>query len=349
MTSAIQLDPIAFDDIPGWAADDLAPAWAAFRISAERLLAIGEVAPPLTRAFLARVAAHPGDARTVFETGFVPHTVRATGTMGLLTGYFEPEYRGSRRRHGPFVVPLYARPPDLVNVVDEADRAAASGGYSHMRATPEGLVPYQTRREIETGALAHRGLEIAWLANPVDAFILQVQGSGQILLEDGSRLRLAYDGKNGHPYTSVGRVLIERGELSADVLTLDVMADWLRADPVRGRAAMWQNESFVFFREMAAGEPGPVGAKGIRLTPNRSLAVDPSLHTLGLPIFVEAPTLNVDGGPFRRLMIAQDVGSAIRGPERGDIYFGSGPEAGRLAGRTKHPGRFIVLLPRAAP
>ncbi|MFZ4808967.1 MAG: murein transglycosylase A [Hyphomicrobiaceae bacterium] len=349
MTSAIRLDPIAFDNVPGWVADDLAPALAAFRVSAERLLAIGDVAPPLTREFLAKAASDPGEARSFFESSFVAHTVRPSGADGLLTGYFEPEYRGSRRRQGPFVVPVYARPPDLVNLVDEADRAAANGGFSHMRATPEGLVPYQTRREIENGALAHRGLEIAWLADPVDAFILHVQGSGQIVLEDGTVLRLAYDGKNGHPYTSVGRVLIERGDLPADELTLDVMTSWLRADPARGRAAMWHNESFVFFRELPADEPGPVGAKGIRLTPDRSLAVDPSFHRLGLPIFVDAPTLDVGGRPFRRLMIAQDVGSAIRGPERGDIYFGAGPEAGRLAGQTKHPGRFFVLLPRVTP
>jgi membrane-bound lytic murein transglycosylase A len=207
-------------------------------------------------------------------------------------------------------------------------------------------VPYPTRRDIEQGALAGQGLELVWLADPVDAFVLHVQGSGTVVVEGGGSIRLTYDGKNGHPYTSIGRVLIDRGDMPAEGLTLDRLIDWLRADPARARELMWQNASFVFFRELTDGEAGPLGADRTPLTPGRSLAVDASHHVLGLPIFVDAPSLLLDGRPMQRLMIAQDVGSAIRGPERGDIYVGSGDGAGRRAGAIKHPARFFVLRPR---
>jgi len=291
----------------------------------------------------------PGQvARAFFETHFEACRVVHDASAGLVTGYFEPELAGSRTRHGPYHVPVYRRPADLVNVVDEAERALASAasGYSHLRSTPEGLVPYFTRREIESGQLARQGLEICWLADAVEAFILHVQGSGRVRLDDGSVVRLAYAGKNGHPYTSVGRILIDRGILPADGLTLDTMAAWLREDGDRGRAMMQNNASFVFFRELKDGEPGPCGVDGIPLTAGRSLAVDPSYHPIGRPVFVAAPDLIVDGRKFRRLMVAQDVGSAIRGPERGDIFFGGGDKARALAGSTKHAANFFVLRPR---
>jgi membrane-bound lytic murein transglycosylase A len=174
---------------------------------------------------------------------------------------------------------------------------------------------------------------------------MQVQGSGRVRLADGGTLRLGYAGKNGHSYTSIGKRLAERKEDRPERLTMDGIKDWLRADPARGRALMHENKSYVFF--VAFDGDGPVGAESTVLTPLRSLAVDTAYHRLGTPVFVTAPKLkDVDGSPFRRLMIAQDVGSAIRGPERGDIYFGSGDEAGAIAGRTKHAAKFHVLLPK---
>jgi membrane-bound lytic murein transglycosylase A len=335
--SNVKLTPVPFDAVPGWAEDDVSTALPAYLTSA------ASRALPLPR---------PGQsARSFFETCFEACRVVHDGPAGLVTGYFEPELAGSRTAHGPFQVPVYRRPPDLVNVVDEADRAKASAtsAYSHLRTTAQGLVPYWTREQIERGQLAGQGLEICWLADPVEAFILHVQGSGRIRLDDGAVIRLSYAGKNGHPYTSVGRIMIDRGILPADGLTLDTMAAWLRQDRDRGRAMMWNNTSYVFFRKLSNGEPGPCGVDGIPLTAGRSLAVDPSYHSIGTPMFVSAPTLGVGSREFRRLMIAQDVGSAIRGPERGDIFFGGGDEARALAGSTKHVAQFFVLRPRGTP
>jgi membrane-bound lytic murein transglycosylase A len=332
--SSVTLDPVPFAAVPGWADDDVCDALPAYLNSAA-----GRGLPVL-------VPRQP--ARAFFETLFEACRVLHGAPAGLVTGYFEPELAGSRKRHGPYHVPVYRRPANLVNVVDEAERARASAAsaYSHLRSTPEGLVPYYTRRDIESGQLAGQGLEICWLADAVEAFILHVQGSGRIRLDDGSVVRLAYAGKNGHPYTSVGRILIDRGIMPADGLTLDTMAAWLRRDGDRGRAMMQNNASFVFFRELKDDEPGPCGVDGIPLTAGRSLAVDPSFHPIGGPVFVVAPNLRVEGREFRRLMVAQDVGSAIRGPERGDIFFGGGDDARALAGSTKHAANFFVLRPR---
>jgi membrane-bound lytic murein transglycosylase A len=267
-----------------------------------------------------------------------------------LTGYYEPLLEGSRTPSGAFDIPIYRRPPDLVNLVAESERGALAHALTHARKTSTGTEPYAVRSEIETGALQGQGLELLWLKDPVDAFFMHIQGSGRIRFPDGRMIRITYDGKNGHPYTSIGRFLIDAGVLSAEKMSLDALKDWLKADADRGRKAMWQNASFVFFREIEEdGADSPLGVLEIPLSTGRSLAVDTNFHTIGTPIYVSSPSLtHAPGQPagFRRLMIAQDVGSAIRGPERGDIYFGSGDEAGKLAGITKHPGTFFALLPR---
>ncbi len=244
-------------------------------------------------------------------------------------------------------------------MVLESERGAVGDAYTHMRQTGAGLEPYATRSEIEQGALAGRGLEFLWLEDPVDTFFMHIQGSGRIRLPDGSLIRISYDGKNGHPYTSIGRYLIDSGHFAADQMSLEALRSWLKRNPELGREAMWQNKSFVFFRELAGAEAeSPMGVMEIPLTQDRSLAVDTGFHAIGTPVFVVSPTLThaesqAGESPtaktkgFRRLMIAQDVGSAIRGPERGDIFFGSGDRAGKKAGITKHPGHFIVFLPRA--
>ncbi|MFM9849815.1 MAG: murein transglycosylase A [Hyphomicrobiaceae bacterium] len=357
--------PVPFSDLPGWGADDHAAAFGAFLKSCTRLIAAarvgnkaGKVAiPPELLAICADAARLPGTvdraaAKTFFESRFQPHAVVHKGSSGLLTGYYEPVLDGSRKQDARFKTPIYKRPPDLVNLVEEAQRGAKGAVLTHARRTDKGNVPYSTRAEIDGGVLAGKGLELLYMIDAVDVFFMQVQGSGRIRLPDGSKIRVHYDGKNGHPYTSIGRYLIDKGLLAADKLSLAALQKWLRADPARATHVMHQNASYVFFRELKGAEAENVlGVLEIPLTPGRSLAVDAGVHALGSPVYVSAPKLThaTQGKPFQRLMIAQDVGSAIKGPERGDLYFGSGDAAGALAGVTKHPGKFHVLLPRTAP
>lgn len=342
---------LAYADIDGWADDDHAAAWMAFRRSCTRIVAGGThpLADVCRKALSEPDTLDDAAARTFFERHFAPHRVVGVHKGGFLTGYFEPELQGSRVRTDAFTVPVYTRPDDLTLRAPDAERAKFNDTVTGFRNTPAGEAPYWTRAEIEEGALAGRGLELLYLADPVEAFIMHVQGSALIALPDGSHVRLGYAAKNGHPYTSIGRLLVERGEMAKEAMSLDALKAWLRADPERGAALMRENRSFIFFRELGAEESqaGPQGAQGVSLTPGRSLAVDGAIHALGTPIWVTAPDLDVHGARgFRRLMIAQDVGSAIRGPERGDIYWGSGAEAGRVAGLTRHTGRFFVLLPK---
>jgi membrane-bound lytic murein transglycosylase A len=352
-------EPARFEDLPGWSHDDHLTAFRAFQKSCDRVTTLAAQGTPAGRA-----PAQPGllaacseassiskptaaETRAFFERHFLPHRVRHGRAEGLLTGYFEPVLDGSRVPTERFKVPVYRRPSDLENVKDEAVRGAAGVGLTHVRRAGDRREPYPTRAAIEQGALSGKGLELVYLADPVDTFFMHIQGSGRIKLTDGTSIRIGYDGKNGHPYTSIGRYLIDKGLLAADRISLDSLAKWLRADLKRGREVMWQNASFVFFRELEGAAGAPNGALGIPLTAGRSLAVDASIHALGTPVYVSAPTLKhaSKGSPFARLMIAQDVGSAITGPERGDIYFGSGSTAGKLAGVTKHAGNFFVLLP----
>jgi membrane-bound lytic murein transglycosylase A len=342
---AIRLTPISFAEIEGWAADDQSEALPALLKSCRKrpaanaackdVLALGDKVDRAT-------------ARGFFETHYIPYRVDEEQPV-LVTGYYEPEVKGSRERTGKFQVPVYGRPADLIQVTPDLLRAFYNDGLSVMRRNGEELVPYYTRAEIESGALEGRGLELLYLDDPVELFFMQVQGSGRVQLTDGSWVRLGYAAKNGHPYTSIGKLLLERGGGGPRDLTMHGLKSWLRADPTRGRALMQENKSYVFFRELPEAEAGagPIGAQGVPLTPGRSLAVDAAFHKLGTPIFVTAPGLTgEDGKPFRRLMIAQDVGSAIRGKERGDIFFGTGETAGTIAGRTKQAARFYILLPK---
>jgi membrane-bound lytic murein transglycosylase A len=288
-------------------------------------------------------------ARAFFEANYTPHRIKGSPEPGFVTGYYEPEVRGSRERSGAFMVPVYGRPDDLITLAPETERARFNDRITGMRQTPQGQVPYYTRQEIHAGALEGRGLELLYLDDPVELFYMQVQGSGLVRFAGGSSVRLTYAGKNGHPYTSIGKLLIARGEITSDAMSMAVVKAWLRADPERARALMEENRSYVFFRELDAKESadGPLGADGVQLTPGRSLAVDTAYHRLGLPVFVTGPDIAApDGAPFRRLMIAQDVGSAIRGPGRGDIFWGTGAAAGAIAGSTRHKASFTLLLPK---
>ncbi|MBU1210817.1 MAG: MltA domain-containing protein [Alphaproteobacteria bacterium] len=351
-------EPVSFSELPGWETDDHPAAFEAFLSSAAAVLAgnnaIAAGLRAACRTALELKAAGPvgaAAARCFFEGNFTPHGAGRASQAGLLTGYYEPELAGSLRQTGAFDVPVLARPADLVNLVDESQRGALSDRLTHARRTSDGTIdPYFDRQEIDEGVLDGRGLEIAYVADPVDLFFMQVQGSGLIRLQDGSGLRVGYDGKNGHPYTSLGRHLIETGLFTAEAMNLASLTQWLKADSARARPLLWRNRSYVFFRVLGSEqEIRTLGTDAIPLTPLRSLAVDTAFHELGLPVHVSAPDLGhiLDGGDgFHRLMVAHDVGSAIKGPERGDVFCGSGRTAGAIAGMTKHAVRFFPLLPK---
>jgi membrane-bound lytic murein transglycosylase A len=337
----VEFKPVRFSEIEGWSDDDHEAALRALLKSCRRMkqpdaaceaaLALGDGADRKT-------------AREFFETHYVPHAVEG-GEQGFVTGYYEPEVKGARERGQDYDVPVYARPDDLLTLKPDDERARFNGEITGVRKTPGGEVPYYTRGEIDGGALSGRGLELLYLDDPVELFFMQVQGSGRVRLEDGKAVRLGFAAKNGHPYTSIGRRLVEMGEGKPADLTMQGVKAWLRADPERARKLMHENRSYVFFREIEGD--GPIGAQGVALTPQRSLAVDTEYHKLGLPVFVDVPDLAApDGKKFRRLMVAQDVGSAIRGSERGDIFWGSGEAAGEIAGRTRHAAKFYVLRPK---
>lgn len=366
MTVPARLVPLPYAELPGWAEDRHGEAMAAFRLSAAALASD----PPKTRALgidaaalaaiaaRARAEAPAGDAaaRAFFETWFEPVRVEPVDGGPFLTGYFEPELEGSRVRTDRFRVPLLARPADLVELKDAARPAGFDPALSFARRRPDGgLEPHPDRAAIEEGALAGRGLELCWLESPVDAFFVHVQGSVRVALTDGGTLRLAYDGKAGWPYTSIGKALVERLGVAPETMTADVLKAWLEAHPEDSRALMRQNRSYVFFRVQDGLDPalGAVAAAGAQLTPGRSLAVDRRLHTFHTPVYLDADLPLGAGGarvPFRRLMVAQDTGSAILGPARGDVFVGSGPEAGRRAGLVRHaPRAFVLLRPRPEP
>lgn len=351
------LVPVAFADLPGWADDDHAAAFAAFRTSCAALLAqdpalrSGRPAEPdLLAVCAAASGSTPAAARSFFESRFAPFEVRPPSGAGFLTSYYEPEFPGARQPGNGFVVPLLDRPDDLVTISQGGSLPDIEAGLQAARRRPDGgYEPYPDRAAIEDGALGARARPIVYLREPGEAFIIQVQGSARIRLPDGGLVRLAYAGRNGHPYTSIGRLLAERGLLPLETMTLAGLMGWLKDNPAAAKALMRENRSYIFFRETElADTDGPIGAAGVPLTAYRSLAVDRTLHTFHTPVFVEAPELidpEHEGRAFRRLMIAQDTGSAIVGPARGDLFFGAGQAVGSRAGRVRHVATMIALVP----
>lgn len=356
----LRLSPMRFADLAGWAGDDHRAALRAFARSARQATAkpyrtgsLGLSHADFAEAFSACIGSELGDraeARLFFEQHFVAARIEPADTAhGFLTGYYEPEVVASRVRTADFTVPLLAPPHDLVEIEGEAPPGFAPG-CRFARRTATGIAPYDDRRAIESGALAGRGLELAWLADRVDAFFIHVQGATRLAMTDGSAKRLAYAAKSGHPFAGPGRVLAEAGEIPLADVTMQSIRAWFKANPGRVDEILWQNRSYIFFRETPLGDPdlGPVAAAKVQLEPGRSLAVDRLIHTFATPFFVYAPSLDAFGAPFRRLMIAQDTGSAIVGPARGDVFVGTGAEAGEIAGVVRHPAHFHVLLPRPA-
>lgn len=286
-------------------------------------------------------------ARTFFEARFQPWLATNNGEPeGLFTGYYEAEIRAAREKSERFAVPVHRRPGDLVTVNLGDFRKSLKGEQIAGRIAGGKLVPYADRAAIGKGALDNRKLELIWTDDPVALFFLQVQGSGRALMDDGSVLRLAYDGTNGHSYVSVGKVLIDRGAVTREEMSLNAIRAWLKTHPEETESLLGENPSYVFFRVLE-GE-GPLGGQGVPLTAGRSLAVDRRFLPYGVPVWLDTTDPIRAGQPFRRLMVAQDTGGAIRGPVRGDVFFGQGAEAERYAGQMKQKGRYILLLPAAA-
>jgi membrane-bound lytic murein transglycosylase A len=331
----VAMTPISFNEIPGWSDDKQSEALVAFRRSCPKLvkgsdsrIATDGGEKSVTSAEWKRICdaatatneRDPAAARSFFEDNFRPLVVSAPGKF---TGYFEPELRGSRAPSRLFTIPIYRRPPDLTDK------------------------PYLTRAEIEQGALKGKGLEIAWVQDPVALFEVQVQGSGRVHLAEGGTLSLGFDGSNNRPYTAIGGVLADMGVMKREDATWPAIRDWLKRNPQQGRDVMRKNERYIFFKDTRA--QAIAGAEGVPLTTQRSLAVDVAFTPYGTPIWIET-VRPVAGKPgttevYRRLMIAQDSGAAITGAARGDVFFGAGAQAADWAGRMNSPGRAIVLVP----
>ena len=359
------LTSVAFSDLSGWQSSDLSAAFSAFQRSCARFRRQPDTREVGAAGRAGRIAdwrqvCNESDTldgtespalRAYFERWFVPIAVADNDQVsGIFTGYYEPQLRGSRRKHGRYLVPLYARPDDLVMVNLGRFRKELGGQRIAGRVVNGRLQPFETRAEIEAGALANRNLELLWVDDAIDAFFLHIQGSGRVALEDGAIERIGYAGQNGHPYYAIGRELVARGALERDKVSLQTIRAWLRANPAEAAAVMNKNRSFVFFRRVK--DDGPVGAFQVPLTPRASLAVDRRFIPLGVPVWLETKIPRLEGDDtgdtqtWQNLLMAQDTGGAIRGIVRGDIFFGSGDEAEVLAGHLKSPGKYFILLPR---
>jgi len=355
------LEPIDWNALGGWQADDHASAFVTFLASCRPLLHASpaenekrRMSVALTHVCQQALAAGrlPEDqARLFFERNFRPLRITRLGdSAGLLTGYYEPIVDGSRFPTGVFKVPIYRRPPDLVSPRNGAGPGFPNKGQALRRTGNGDMVPYYDRGQILDGALDGRHLEICWIKDQMDALLIQIQGSARVRLEDGTMLRITYDAHNGYPNMPITRILAERNIIPRADMSLDRIREWMRANPQSADEALRLNRSFMFFRITGLSDDREaIGAEGIPLTPGRSIAVDNVLHVYGTPFFIQANrplTGERRTASFDRLMIAQDTGSAIVGPARADIYFGAGDQAGQLAGRVHNPGSFAMLVPR---
>lgn len=363
---AIAFQPASFADLPGYGVDRLAEALPALSRSCARMTPRNERGldshdrygsgndwKPFCTALAALPQGDDAGLRRLIESELRPVAVIGDGKPeGLFTGYYEPLVRGSRQKQGRYTVPLYRQPPDLVQVDLGEFRDSLKGQRIAGRVRDGRLRPYEDRGQIEAGALANKNLELVWLDDASDAFFLQVQGSGLVQLDSGAKTRVGFAAQNGHPYVAVGRVMIDRGTLTREDVSMQAIRAWLRANPTAAPELLRQNPSYVFFRELPAPKDdldGPPGAQGVALVPGRSLAVDRSHFALGLPLWVAATRpaeTAAEAVPFQRLMVAQDTGGAIRGAVRGDVFWGAGAQAENIAGRMKHPGRTWLLLPK---
>ena len=349
LSEAGELRQVSWSDLPDWRAEDPAQAWEAFQASCRALEKQESWRDICTVAASIR-SPDSEAARRFFEVNFTPFQLTRAdgGDEGLITGYYEPLLRGSRRASARYRYPLFGVPDDLL-VVDLTEVYPELKGM-RLRGRLDGrrIVPYYDRAQIELGRAALAGREIAWVDDAIELFFLQIQGSGRIALDSGETLRVGYADQNGFPYRSIGRHLVERGELPLEKASMQGIQGWARANPDKLTELLNHNSSYVFFRELPADLPGPLGALGVPLTARRSIAVDARYVPLGAPVFL-ATTMPNSREPLNRLMLAQDTGGAIRGAVRADFFWGFGDEAGALAGRMRQSGKMWVLLPSGYP
>ena len=336
-------------DLPGWRDDDPAAAWEALLASCGTLKT-QEAWRAVCSTALAAPRPDRERARRFFELNFLPYQLRQSdgAAEGLATGYYEPLLRGSRKPTARYRYPVYGTPDDLISIDLPAFDIEARESRLRARLDGKRVVPYFDRAQIEAGAASLRGREIAWVDDPVELFFLQIQGSGRLDLDGGGVMRVGFADHNGHSYRSIGRLLIDRGELPAERASMQGIKAWAQQNPDKLREVLDYNPRYIFFRELPAGLSGPLGALGVPLTARRSIAVDPRFVPLGAPVFL-ATTWPLSSKPLQQLMLAQDTGSAIRGAVRADFFWGYGDEAGREAGRMKQALRMWVLLPLGYP
>ena len=361
--SGSQYAPLAWSDIAGWNEDDHLAAYKAFRVSCKPIAAqtglsadskaLGTSLRDPCRVAKGLELNDGAKAKAFFEEQFLPLRISRLGEgEGFVTGYYEPVIDGSRTQNEVYNVPVYRKPSNLfVRGYKQSATSMPDGGDVFRKVGRRKLVPYYDRAEIEDGAIDGRGLEICWLRDQTDLLFSQIQGSARVSLEDGSTVRINYDAHNGYPYTPVGRILIDRGIIPKDQMSMQKIREWMEQNPDGANELRRQNKSYIFFREVQLSDKDEaVGAQGVPLTPGRSIAVDKSLHVYGTPFFIEGE-LPIESErsktPFGRLMIAQDTGSAIVGPARADLYFGAGVDAGKVSGRLRHNMRFVILVPNS--
>lgn len=349
-TAGVQFKAASFAALPGWDKDDLREAWPAFMASCTVLIKKPEWQEPCSVARSVNGSDLPA-IRTFFEAFLLPHLViNPDGSdSGLVTGYYEPLLRGARKRGGPYQVPLYKVPDDLLTVEMASVYPELKNMRLRGRLVGNKILPYPARSELESAGLLV-GKELLWVDDAIEAFFLQVQGSGRVHLLDGKEtVRVAYADQNGHPYKSIGRYLVDKGELKLEQASMQGIRAWLALNPGRQAELFNANPSYVFFKEEKLIDPkvGPKGALGVPLSAQRSAAVDATFLSLGVPMFLSTTQPNSDV-PMQRMVMAQDTGGAIRGANRVDFFWGFGAEAGEKAGRMKQRGQVWVLLPRQA-
>ncbi|HEV7309289.1 murein transglycosylase A [Ensifer sp.] len=359
---SFRLTPVGFDDLPGWRDDDPTAVIEAMRrchrhvstVKPYRAGSLGIAVDDLLPAFSASSADvdDAEGARAFFERQFVPFRISPDGGSGFVTAFYEPEIHVRAEADEIYRYPLYRRPADLIDI-DDANRPDGMDPYFAFGLSKDGEVSeYPDRRAIEQGYLAGRGLEIAYAKSKVEVFFVHVQGAARLVFPDGKRRGVTYSGKSGHYFSPIGKLLIDRGDIDAATVSMMSIRDWLEAHPDQVDEVLWHNRSFIFFREADVEDErlGPIAAAKVSLEPGRSLAVDRLIHTFGVPFYVASPSLTRldDGKPFQRLMLALDTGSAIVGPARGDIFTGSGYDAGERAGAVRNIADFYVFVPRAA-
>ena len=353
------LTAVSFERLTGWKAEDHAAALVPFVKSCGKLRTqpkdkylgpdntqgrVGDWLKICADAALIRPG-NRAEAQYFFESRFTPYVVRGNGEeKGLFTGYYEPELRGSWKPGGPFRHPIYSRPKDLISLDLGKFRSEMKGEHLAGRLSGSEFIPYATREDIEAGALNGHQLELLWVNDPIDVFFLHIQGSGRVVFPDGSAVRIGYAGRNGHRYTPIGRELVAMGAIPPDKVSMRTIRDWLEANPLRGSQIMARNQSYIFFRVL--DDDGPVGAQGVPLTAGRSLAVDTRFIPLGAPVWLNTTEPGKPKRPLRRLVVAQDTGSAIKGVVRGDLFVGFGSVAGIVAGEMRESGTYYLLLPK---